>query len=136
MAVYKKDGTIYKLNGPNQIMFSQENWSCFTTYNLKNISNFKIESDIPHVIIGSKKEPSQRKDIISPIIENETKLGFQNAICNSENKDDCFSVGQDITLEKLIDILDGEYYSGKNIFVKVKYFNFKTLTTFQKYQLR
>jgi hypothetical protein len=74
MAVYKKDGTIYKLNGPNQIMFSQENWSCFTTYNLKNISNFKIESDIPHVIIGSKKEPSQRKDIISPIVENEIKV--------------------------------------------------------------
>lgn len=53
-------------------MSTQENWSCFTTYNLKNISDFKIESDIPHVIIGAKKQPEQKKDIISPITENKT----------------------------------------------------------------
>ena len=56
MAVYKKDGSVYKLTGPNILMFTQDNWGTFTTHNLKNLSNFKIESNISHVVLGSKKE--------------------------------------------------------------------------------
>ena len=33
MAVYKKDGSVYKLNGPNNLMFTQENWNSFVTHN-------------------------------------------------------------------------------------------------------
>jgi len=56
MAVYKKDGSVYKLNGPNNLMVTQEKWGSFIGHNLQNLSNFKMESNIPHVVIGSKKE--------------------------------------------------------------------------------
>ena len=77
MAVYKKDGSVYKLNGPNTLMISQEKWGSFVTHNLKNLANFKMESNIPHVIIGTKQEPQTKQEIkeepkleiIQPIIE-------------------------------------------------------------------
>jgi hypothetical protein len=74
MAVYKKDGSVYKLTGPNILMFTQDNWGTFTTHNLKNLSNFKIESNISHVVLGSKKElklPEQPK-----IIEEKPEIKF------------------------------------------------------------
>lgn len=64
MAVYKKDGSVYKLNGPNALMISQEKWGTFVTHNLGNLSNLKMESNIPHVVLGEKKEPEQKKEII------------------------------------------------------------------------
>jgi len=64
MALYKKDGSVYKLNGPNRLMISQEKWDKFATHNLKNLANFKMESNIPHVVIGLKKEPEPKKEEI------------------------------------------------------------------------
>jgi hypothetical protein len=65
MAVYKKDGSVYKLNGPNNLMISQEKWGSFVAHNLKNLSNLKIESNTPHVVLGSKKEPEIKKETIT-----------------------------------------------------------------------
>lgn len=56
MAVYKKDGSVYKLNGPNNLMVSQEKWGSFVGHNLKNLSNFKMESAVSHVVIETKKK--------------------------------------------------------------------------------
>ena len=69
MAVYKKDGSVYKLNGPNNLMFTQENWNSFVTHNLKNLKDFKMESNIPHVVLGSKKESVAVKE--EPIVVKE-----------------------------------------------------------------
>lgn len=82
MAVYKKDGSVYKLNGPNTLMFSQEKWGSFATHNLKNLANLKMESNIPHVVLGQKKEPEQKKEIviaqeepkIEPVIEEKIEI--------------------------------------------------------------
>jgi hypothetical protein len=78
MAVYKKDGSVYKLTGPNILMFTQDNWGAFTTHNLKNLSNFKIESNIPHVVLGSRKEskPPEQPKIIEE--KPEIKLSEKN----------------------------------------------------------
>ncbi len=74
MAVYKKDGSVYKLNGPNNLMISQEKWGSFVGHNLKNLANFKMESNIPHVVIGKKPEPEiieepEEEEIVAPIVE-------------------------------------------------------------------
>lgn len=61
MALYKKDGSVYKLNGPNRLMISQEKWDTFATHNLKNLANFKMESNIPHVVIGLKKNQNLKR---------------------------------------------------------------------------
>ena len=78
MAVYKKDGSVYKLTGPNILMFTQDNWGAFATHNLKNLSNFKIESNISHVILGSRKEskPPEQPKIIEE--KPEIKLSEKN----------------------------------------------------------
>ena len=68
MVIHKKDGSVFKLNGPNEIMFTQEVWNSFKTHNLSNLSNCKMESNIPHVILGKKKIVEEKK-IIEPIKE-------------------------------------------------------------------
>jgi hypothetical protein len=68
MVIHKKDGSVFKLNGPNEIMFTQESWSAFKTHNLSNLSNCKMESNIPHVILGKKKIVEENK-VIEPIKE-------------------------------------------------------------------
>jgi hypothetical protein len=68
MVIHKKDGSVFKLNGPNEIMFTQESWSAFKTHNLSNLSNCKMESNIPHVILGKKKIVEEIKTI-EPIKE-------------------------------------------------------------------
>jgi len=66
MTIYKKDGSVFKLNGPNSLMFTQEKWSSFVTHNLNNLSDCKIESDIPHVVIGKQSEPKKEEKIVEP----------------------------------------------------------------------
>lgn len=82
MAVYKKDGSVYKLNGPNALMISQEKWGTFVAHNLKNLTNLKMESNITHVVLGQKKEPEQKKEIVAvkeelkiePVIEEKIEI--------------------------------------------------------------
>jgi len=83
MAVYKKDGSVYKLNGPNTLMISQEKWGSFIGHNLKNLSNLKIESNIPHVVLGEKKEPEQKKEIVE--LKEETKIEIKKSEIEIEN---------------------------------------------------
>lgn len=55
-------------------MFTQDNWGTFTTHNLKNLSNFKIESNISHVVLGSKKELKLSEQ--PKIIEEKPEIKF------------------------------------------------------------
>lgn len=74
MAVYKKDGSVYKLNGPNHLMIEQEKWGSFVTHNMKNLSNLKMESNISHVVLGNKKQIEVKEENIKTIIEQPVEV--------------------------------------------------------------
>ena len=50
MAIYRKDGSIFKLNGPNPLLVDQDQWDNFVVHNKKELGKKIIISNNKFII--------------------------------------------------------------------------------------
>lgn len=77
MALRNKDGTLYKLEGPNPVMKDQKIWGDYTVHNMKWESEKKADTT-PKVEIPKKEtfieELERTKEVIPEVIQEEIKI--------------------------------------------------------------
>lgn len=78
MTLYNKDGTVYKLNGPNPIMNTQDIWEDYKLHNMKwdqetheeknkitpIVSDIKIRDTFVQDLESTKEEPAPKADFV------------------------------------------------------------------------
>lgn len=83
MALYNKDGTVYKLDGPNPVMKSQEFWSEFTVHNMEWKTEVHQDKGTKFTIAPKKEAKTQSESFVEELEESKNAQTLQQEITPS-----------------------------------------------------
>jgi len=83
MALYNKDGTVYRLEGPNPIMKSQNFWDEFLTHNMRWQPEVHSDSGSKLLVHPARKQPATQSEVFVEELES-SKESYKEEETNHE----------------------------------------------------
>lgn len=88
MTLYNKDGTVYKLDGPNPIMKTQDFWEEFSVHNMKWKTEVHKDKGGQNVSYAPKKEPKTQSEVFLDELESSKNVNLDTSTVNEKKKEE------------------------------------------------